>query len=102
VNPVSQLPHRFRVKFDDRKTVPNAGLVIPLRLADRLGMTPVLNRLVSGTDRAQNPNGGAKAMNLVAMLLSGGEFISDVGILNAGGTLGQLGYRWFSESRLGK
>jgi hypothetical protein len=41
-------------------------------------------------------------MNLVAMLLSGGEFISDVGILTAGGTLGRLGYRWFSESRLGE
>ncbi len=102
MNPVSQLPRRFRVRFDDRKTVPNAGLVIPLRLADRLGVTPVLNGLLSGTDRRQKPNGGAKAMNLVAMLLSGGEFISDVGILAAGSTLGRLGYRWFSESRLGE
>jgi hypothetical protein len=102
VNPVSQLPRRFRVRFDDRKTVPNAGLVIPLRLADRLGVTPVLNRLVSGTDRSQNSNGGEKALNLVAMLLAGGEFISDVGILAAGSTLGRLGYQWFSESRLGE
>jgi hypothetical protein len=41
-------------------------------------------------------------MNLVAMLLAGGEFISDVGILTAGGTLRRLGYRWFSKSRLGE
>ncbi len=102
MNPVSQLPRRFRVRFDDRKTVPNAGLVIPLRLADRLGVIPVLNRTVSGTDRGQNSNGGEKALNLVAMLLAGGEFISDVGILAAGSTLGRLGYRWFSESRLGE
>lgn len=102
MNPVSQLPRRFRVRFDDHKTIPNAGLVIPLRLADQLGVIGILNRLVSGTDRRQRPNGGAKAMNLVAMLLAGGEFISDVGILTAGGTLRRLGYQWFSESRLGE
>jgi len=36
------------------------------------------------------------------MLAAGGEFISDVGILAAGSTLRRLGYRWFSESRLGE
>jgi hypothetical protein len=41
-------------------------------------------------------------MNLVAMLLSGGEFISDVGVVNAAGTLPRLGYGCFSESRLGE
>ncbi len=102
MNPVSQLPRRFRVRFDDHRTVPNAGLVIPLRLADQLGVTEVLDRLVSGTNRGGRPNGGVKAMNLMAMLLSGGEFISDVGILAAGATLRRLGYRWFSESRLGE
>ncbi|MCP4228423.1 MAG: hypothetical protein GY773_34155, partial [Actinomycetia bacterium] len=102
MNPVLQLTRRFRVRFDDRQTVPNAGLVIPLRLADRLGVTQVLNQRVGGVDRCQRPNGGNKAMNLVAMLLAGGEFISDVGILAAGGTLSRLGYEWFSESRLGE
>jgi hypothetical protein len=38
VKTVSHLSRRFRVVFDDTRTVPGAGLVIPLRLADRLGV----------------------------------------------------------------
>lgn len=102
MNQVLQPTRRLRVNFDDDKTVPHAGLVIPLRLAEQLGMTAVINRRVRGTDRRAHPNGGNKAMNLVAMLLAGGEFISDVAILTAGGTLRRLGYQWFSESRLGE
>lgn len=36
------------------------------------------------------------------MLAAGGEFISDVDVLRAGATLTRLGYRWFSQSRLGE
>lgn len=102
VKPVSQLSKRFRVVFDDHKTVPNAGLVIPLRLADSLGVAEMINGRVSGTDRRSRPNSGPKAMCLVAMLIAGGDFISDVGVLTAGVTLSRLGYRGFSESRLGE
>ena len=102
MKPVSQLSRRFRVAFDDTRTVPNAGLVIPLRLADRLGVTAALNDRVSGTNRRSQPNSGDKAMCLVAMLLAGGEFISDVDVLTSGATLSRLGYRGFSESRLGE
>jgi hypothetical protein len=102
VKSVSQLSRRFRVAFDDAKTVPNAGLVIPLRLADRLDVTAALNDRVSGTNRRSQPNSGDKAMCLVAMLLAGGEFISDVDVLTSGATLSRLGYRGFSESRLGE
>lgn len=88
--------------FDDAKAVANAGLVIPLRLADQLGLRDELNRRVSGRDRRQRRNGGDKAMNLVAMILAGGEFISDVAVLASGSTSKMLGYRRFSESRLGE
>jgi hypothetical protein len=88
--------------FDDAKTVPNAGLVIPLRLADQLGLGEGMDRRVAGTDRRGRPNSGVKAMNLVAMLIAGGEFLSDVGILAAGSTMQRLGYDRFSESRLGE
>jgi len=54
VKPVSHLSGRFRVAFDDARTVPNAGLVIPLRLADRFGVVEALNRRVGGTDRQDN------------------------------------------------
>jgi hypothetical protein len=88
--------------FDDTRTVPNAGLVIPLRLADQLGLAAGMDRRVAGTDRGGRPNSGAKVMNLVAMLIAGGEFLSDVGILAASSTMQRLGYGRFSESRLGE
>ena len=99
---VSNLSRRFRVVFDDAKTVPNSGMVIPLRLADRLGVVDGLDRRVGGTGRRANPNGGVKALNLVAVLVAGGEFLSDAAVLVAGSTLPRLGYRRFSESQLGK
>lgn len=102
MKPVSQLSRRFRVAFDDTKTVPNAGLVIPLRLADQLGIPDAVNRRVSGVDRGGVPNAGDKALNLIAMLIAGGEFVSDVEVLAAGSTMPRLGYRRFSQSRLGE
>lgn len=102
MKPVSQLSRRFRVAFDDTKVVPDAGLVIPLRLADQLGVGEAVNRRVSGRDRRFRPNSGAKALNLVAMLMAGGDFVSDVGVLAAGATCSRLGYESFSESRLGE
>jgi hypothetical protein len=102
VKPVSQLSRRFRVVFDDDKTVPNAGLVIPLRLADRLGFSDAINRRVRGRNQQRRRNSGDKALAIVAMLGAGGEFISDVDVFAAGSTLHRLGYRWFSQSRLGE
>jgi hypothetical protein len=102
VKSVSHLSRRFRVVFDDDKTVPNAGLVIPLRLADRLGFRDAVNRRVRGRNQRRRPNSGDKALAIVAMLTAGGEFISDVDVLAAGSTLSRLGYRWFSQSRLGE
>jgi hypothetical protein len=102
VKSVSHLSCRFRVVFDDDKTVPNAGLVIPLRLADRLGFRDAVNRRVRGRSQRRRPNSGDKALAIVAMLTAGGEFISDVDVLAAGSTLSRLGYRWFSQSRLGE
>lgn len=99
---VKQLPRRFRVVFDDTNIVPHAGLVLPLRLADQLGVKTTIDRFVSGVDRGGRRNSGDKATALMAMLLAGGEFISDVGVLSAGATLSQLGYSRFSESRLGE
>jgi hypothetical protein len=102
VKSVSQLSRRFRVVFDDTKTVPNAGLVIPLRLADRLGYREAINRRVRGRNQRRRSNSGDKAQALIAMLVAGGEFISDIDVLAAGSTLPRLGYRWFSQSRLGE
>ena len=102
VKPVSQLSRRFRVVFDDDKTVPHAGLVIPLRLANRLGFREAVNRRVRGRDRRRRRNSGDKTLAFAAMLAAGGEFIADIDVLAAGSTLTRLGYRRFSQSRLGE
>jgi hypothetical protein len=102
VKSVSQLSRRFRVAFDDTKVVPNAGLVMPLRLAEALGFRDAVNRRVRGRNQRRRRNAGDKALALVAMLIAGGEFISDVDVLAAGSTLSRLGYRWWSQSRLGE
>lgn len=99
---VSQLSRRFRVVFDDDKVVPNAGLVIPLRLADTLGFREAVNQRVRGYDQRRRRNSGDKALAFVAMLAAGGEFISDIDVLTAGSTLARLGHRWWSQSRLGE
>ncbi len=82
---VSRLSRRFRVVSDDDKTIPNAGLVILLRLADRLGFRDAVNRRVRGRNQRRRRNSGDKAPTVVAMLA-------------AGSTLHRLGYRWFSQS----
>jgi hypothetical protein len=87
--------------FDNDKVVPNAGLVIPLRLADTLGFRTAVNQRVRGCDQRRRRNSGDKALALVAMLAAGGEFISDIAVLTAGSTLARLGHRWWSQSRLG-
>jgi len=100
VKPVLQLSRVLRVVFDDDKSVPYAGLVIPFRLADRLGIRQAINQRVSGRDQRRRPNSGDKALNIVAMLLAGGDFLSDVNLLRSGATLARLGYRLYSRSRL--
>jgi hypothetical protein len=102
VKSVSQLSRRFRVEFDDTRIVPNAGLVMPLRLADVLGFRGAVNGRVRGRNQRRRRNSGDKALALVAMLAAGGDFISDIDVLAAGATLRRLGYPRFSQSRLGE
>jgi hypothetical protein len=59
-------------------------LVIPLRLADRLGFRDAVNRRVRRRTEQRRPNSGDKAFAIVAMLAAGGEHISDVDVLPAG------------------
>ena len=102
MKPVLQFSRVLRVVFDDDKSMPSAGLMIPLKIADRFKIREVVNTLVSGRDRKQRPNSGDKTLSLVAVLLAGGDFLSDVNLLRAGATLERLGLKVFSESRLGE
>lgn len=102
VKQVSHNSNRIRVLFDDDRSVAAAGLLLPVTLGNRLGLSAALNRHVAGRDRRGRRNASDKAMTLISSLLAGGEFISDTAMLSSGATERILGHRVISESRLGE
>jgi hypothetical protein len=68
--------------FDEPNLVSGAGLVPVLELAESVGLTDMLDRLVS----VPVPNVAVKARTVVAGMLTGADSIDDVGVLRSGGT----------------
>ena len=98
---VSHVSSRLRVQFDDTKAVAFAGLMLPARSAAAFRLETSIDRLVSGRGRHGGSNSGAKALTVVASLLAGGEFFTDVALLAAGATLSVVPHRVVSASRAG-
>lgn len=74
---------RMSVSFDEPNLVPNAGLVAPALLAQRLGVA----ELVDATVTLQGPaaaNSGVKALTVIGSALAGGDCIDDVAVLRSG------------------
>ena len=99
---VSQVLSRLEVAFDDPKSVATAGLLLPMSLAQQLNIEPIIDSVLPSTGYGGRLNGGAKALTMVSSFLSGGEFISDVEMLNSGATGRVLGHRAVSASRCGQ
>jgi hypothetical protein len=77
------------VKFDEDNLVPNAGLVAPAALAQRLGIAERVGRRVRlDRDRPGAANCGAKALTVLGGMLAGGDCIDDVDVLRAGAAPG--------------
>ena len=73
------------VKFDEDNLVPNAGLVAPAALAQRLGIGRAVDRRVRlDRDRPGAAHCGAKALTVIGAMLAGGDSIDDVDVLRAG------------------
>lgn len=72
------------VSFDEDNLVPNAGLVAPALLAQRLGIADLVERRVRLAKGAGAANCGAKALTVIGGMLTGGDSIDDVGVLRAG------------------
>ena len=74
---------RVAVTFDDANLVPNAGLVLPALLCQRLGVAELVDERVklTGPGRASS---GAKALTVLGGMLAGGDSIDDVDVLRAG------------------
>ena len=70
-------PDRIQIAFDDHRLVANAGLLLPVTLAQHLGLREVVDSHVDLGDAPGRANPGDKLLSLVASALAGGDFIDD-------------------------
>ena len=82
----AQSPPRIRrdcPAFDDHRLVANAGLILPVILAQRLGFGELVDRHVDLGRAPGRANAGDKMMTLVASALAGGDCIDDADALRS-------------------
>ena len=94
-------PDRIQIAFDDPRLVANAGLLLPVSLAQHLGLREVVDSHVDLGDAPGRANPGDKLLTLVASALAGGDFIDDADVLRTGGTAGAIGCVVKAPSTLG-
>ena len=94
-------PGRIQIAFDDHRLVANAGLILPVTLAQRLGLCELVGNHVDLGDAPGRANAGHKMLTLVASALAGGDCIDDADVLRTGGTAGAIGYVVKAPSTLG-
>ena len=99
--PPLEHPDRIRVSFDDHRLVANAGLLLPVTLAQRLGLRELVDRHVDLGDAPGHANPGDKTLTLVASGLAGGDCIDDADVLRTGGTAKAIGCVVKAPSTLG-
>ena len=92
-------PDQITVTFDDHRLVAHAGLILPVTLAQHLGLRELVDNHVDLGDAPGRANPGDKLLTLVA--LAGGVCIDDADALRAGGTEQVLGCVVKAPSTLG-
>jgi hypothetical protein len=76
---------RLETTFDEDNLVPNAGLIAPGALAQKLGIAELVDERVHlPADAAGRANGGTKATTVIGAMLTGADSISDTDVLRAG------------------
>ena len=94
-------PDRIQIAFDDHRLVANAGLILPVTLAQHLGLRELVDNHVDLADAPGRANTGDKILTLVASALAGGDCIDDADVLRTGGTASALGCLVKAPSTLG-
>ena len=94
-------PDRIQIAFDDHRLVANAGLILPVTLAQRLGLGELADKHVDLGRAPGRANPGDKMLTLVASALAGGDCIDDDEVLRAGRTARVLGCVVKAPSTLG-
>jgi hypothetical protein len=91
-----------QIAFDEERLISDAGLLICATLAERLGLSELVNDSVSlgnGVPGAAQP--GRKIMTLIHGMLAGADRIDQMNVLRAGSTQMILGHRVMAPSTLG-
>src|SRR5664280_1564082 len=91
----------IKVRFDDDRSVADAGVLLCATLAVRLGIEALVNECVNLTGRVGYFRPGRKVMSLVHAMLLGADSIDDCDVLHSGRTGRVLGHRVMAPSRLG-
>ena len=94
-------PDRIQITFDDHRLVANAGLILPVTLAQHLGLRELVDDYVDLGNAPGRANTGDKMLILVASGLAGGDCIDDADVLRTSGTAGALGCVVKAPSTLG-
>ena len=94
-------PDRIQIAFDDHRLVANAGLLLPVTLAQHLGLRELVDHHLDLGSAPGRANTGDKMLTLVASALAGGDCIDDADALRAGGTVSVLGCMVKAPSTLG-
>ena len=94
-------PDRIQITFDDRRLVANAGLLLPVTLAQHLGLRALVDHHLDLGNAPGRANPGDKMLTLVASALAGGDCIDDADVLRTGGTAQTLGCVVKAPSTLG-
>ena len=94
-------PDRIQVSFDDHRLVANAGLLLPVTLAQHLGLRELVDSHVDLGAAPGRANTGYKIVTLVASALAGGDCIDDADVLRTGRTARVLGCVVKAPSTLG-
>ena len=79
----------------------NAGLLLPVTLAGRLGLSELADNYLDLGDAPGRANAGDKILTLLASALAGGDCIDDADALRSGGTGRVLGCTVKAPSTLG-
>ena len=94
-------PDHIQITFDDRRLVANAGLLLPVTLAQHLGLRELVDHHLDLGNAPGRANPGDKMLTLVASALAGGDCIDDADVLRAGRTARVLGCTVKAPSTLG-
>ena len=94
-------PGSIQTAFDGQSLVANAELILPVSLAQRLGLSELVGNHVDLGNAPWRANTGDNIVTLVASALAGGDCIDDADVLRPGGTAGAIGCVIKAPSTLG-